>query len=38
MYNTVFFAALVPALKGKVMSSRGRIAVFSPKRGLIGAM
>ncbi len=37
MYNTVFFAALVPALKGKVMSSR-RIAVFSPKRGLIGAM
>ena len=22
MYNTVFFAALVPALKGKVMSSR----------------
>lgn len=37
MYNTVFFVEFVPALKGKVMS-RGRIAVFSPKRGLIGAM
>lgn len=33
MYNTVFFAALVPALKGKVMSSRP-YSCIQPQTGL----